>query len=82
MCVDECSACMYVWAPCMWNAHRGQKRVSDAPELESQTAVNRSVDAGNQIEVLFEELSALKGGVLQASVAVNPDCQCGWGGDI
>ena len=40
-------ACILVWASCVCNAHRCQKKVLDPLELELQTVVSYHVGAGN-----------------------------------
>ena len=43
---------MYICAPCVCNAYRGQKRASDPLKLELQTVLSHNVGAGNQTQVL------------------------------
>jgi hypothetical protein len=44
--------CLSVCAAYVYSTHGGQKRASDPLELELQTIVNHTVDAGNLTQVL------------------------------
>ena len=60
VCMCVCvHVCVPVHSTYMTGAHRGQKRASDALELEIKTVVNYQVNARNQSESSERAVSAL-----------------------